>query len=195
LASLAISKPTHIHNKHTQQHTQNINQIINRFMNASVSKYYNIKSSSNIDILIISTIELILEDSLSNQNDEYSISIDNIINTITIKAKDNNSVRAAFITLFQILDSPIAIGIPLYIHDWSEYAWRGILVDIARHYQPIELLIRCLDAMELAKFNTLHLHITDSQSFPLLLDDVYDEDGDLQLSHLALNGSFSSEKI
>lgn len=29
LASLAISKPTHIHNKHTQQHTQNINQIIN----------------------------------------------------------------------------------------------------------------------------------------------------------------------
>jgi hexosaminidase len=172
-----------------------VNQIINRFMNASVSKYYNIKSSSNIDILSISTIELILEDSLSNQNDEYSISIDNIINTITIKAKDNNSVRAAFITLFQILDSPIAIGIPLYIHDWSEYAWRGILVDIARHYQPIELLIRCLDAMELAKFNTLHLHITDSQSFPLLLDDVYDEDGDLQLSHLALNGSFSSEKI
>jgi len=49
--------------------------------------------------------------------------------------------------------------------------------------------------MELAKFNTLHLHLTDSQSFPLLLDDVYDDNNLLELSLLARNGSFSNEKI
>lgn len=173
-----------------------ISLIVDRFMNASISKFYRESSSSNIDILSISNIELFIGNSLLNRNDEYMISIDNDVHTVTVKAKDSNGIRAAFITISQILDSSIAIGIPLYIHDWSEFAWRGILVDVARHYQPIDLLKRCLNAMELAKFNTLHLHITDSQSFPLLLDDVYnDEDGELLLSHLALNGSFSSEKI
>lgn len=104
-------------------------------------------------------------------------------------------IRAAIVTIVQVLDSPVAIGVPLLIHDWSDYAWRGLLVDVARHYQPIELLKRCLNAMELAKFNTLHLHLTDSQSFPLLLDDVYDDNNLLELSRLAINGSFSKDKI
>lgn len=45
--------------------------------------------------------------------------------------------------------------------------------------------------MAASKFDTLHLHLTDSQSFPLLLEDT----PELPLSQLALRGSFSPEKI
>ena len=150
----------------------------------------------------MSLIEVIIGCSLSNEDDnhydEYTINIDHDVHDkITIKAKDVNGVRAAFVTFIQILDSPVAIDLPLHIQDWAEYPWRGILIDVARHYQPMELLKKCINAMELAKFNTLHLHLTDSQSFPILLDNVYDDDSDeiLELSRLALNGSFSKEKI
>lgn len=56
---------------------------------------------------------------------------------------------------------------------------------------PMELLKRCIQAMAASKFDTLHLHLTDSQSFPLLLDDT----PELPLSQLARRGSFSPDKM
>lgn len=55
----------------------------------------------------------------------------------------------------------------------------------------MKLLKRQIKALAASKFDTLHLHITDSQSFPLLLDDA---DG-LPLSQLALKGAFSRDKV
>ena len=58
----------------------------------------------------------------------------------------------------------------LVIEDEPAYAWRGMLVDVARHYIPPPLLISTMDSMAAAKLNVLHLHLTDSQAFPLLLE-------------------------
>jgi N-acetyl-beta-hexosaminidase len=46
----------------------------------------------------------------------------------------------------------------------------------------------------MTKFNRLHLHIADSQSFPLLLDDVFDAttQKSIPLSQLAMKGSFDN---
>jgi len=57
-----------------------------------------------------------------------------------------------------------------------------------------------VDAMHLSKLNMLHLHLTDSQSFPILLNDVKISNPNtesietLELSKLAQQGSFSNEK-
>ena len=40
------------------------------------------------------------------------------------------------------------------------------MIDTARHYIPIELLLQQIEAMEMAKYNVFHWHITDAQSFP-----------------------------
>lgn len=40
------------------------------------------------------------------------------------------------------------------------------MIDTARHYLPMNLILHNLDAMEMNKLNVLHWHITDSQSFP-----------------------------
>lgn len=57
-------------------------------------------------------------------------------------------------------------GVPLTVTDQPRYAWRGLLVDTARHYLPPAALKRQIDAMEASKLNVLHWHVVDAQSFP-----------------------------
>ncbi|MGI9069360.1 MAG: beta-N-acetylhexosaminidase [Pyrinomonadaceae bacterium] len=51
------------------------------------------------------------------------------------------------------------------IKDQPRFAWRGLLIDIARHYQPPEVLKRNLDAMAAVKLNVFHWHLTEDQGF------------------------------
>ncbi|KAG0610727.1 hypothetical protein M758_7G086900 [Ceratodon purpureus] len=56
---------------------------------------------------------------------------------------------------------------PYIIEDFPRFPYRGLLVDTARHYQPISSIKRILDSMAHSKLNVLHWHIVDEQSFPL----------------------------
>lgn len=51
------------------------------------------------------------------------------------------------------------------IDDAPLYAWRGVMIDCSRHFVPIDILERTLDAMELTKLNVLHLHLSDNEGF------------------------------
>ncbi|KAM4059413.1 glycosyl hydrolase family protein [Hirsutella rhossiliensis] len=56
---------------------------------------------------------------------------------------------------------------PISIHDAPQFPHRGLLLDVARMWFPVEDIKRTIDAMSWNKMNRLHLHITDSQSWPL----------------------------
>ncbi len=51
------------------------------------------------------------------------------------------------------------------IQDQPRFAWRGILIDVVRHWMPPEVIKRQLDAMAAVKLNVLHWHLSDDQSF------------------------------
>lgn len=51
------------------------------------------------------------------------------------------------------------------INDKPRFPWRGLLIDVARHWQPIEVIKRNLDAMAAVKLNVLHWHLTEDQGF------------------------------
>jgi hexosaminidase len=51
------------------------------------------------------------------------------------------------------------------IQDQPRFRWRGLLIDVARHYEPMEVLKRNLDAMAAVKLNVLHWHLTEDQGF------------------------------
>jgi hexosaminidase len=51
------------------------------------------------------------------------------------------------------------------IQDQPRFPWRGLMIDIARHWQPMEVIKRNLDGMAAVKLNVLHLHITEDQGF------------------------------
>ena len=55
----------------------------------------------------------------------------------------------------------------LEIDDQPRFAWRGLLLDPARHFLPPEAVKRFVDAMALHKLNSLQLHLTDDQGWRL----------------------------
>ncbi|GAA4156603.1 beta-N-acetylhexosaminidase [Actinomadura keratinilytica] len=51
------------------------------------------------------------------------------------------------------------------IEDEPRFAWRGLLLDVARHFMPKDGVLRYLDLMAAHKLNVLHLHLTDDQGW------------------------------
>ena len=53
------------------------------------------------------------------------------------------------------------------IEDAPAFAWRGLMLDAARHFLPVAFLERAVDALAASKANVLHLHLSDWQSVPI----------------------------
>ncbi|WP_058044245.1 beta-N-acetylhexosaminidase [Streptomyces roseifaciens] len=51
------------------------------------------------------------------------------------------------------------------IQDSPRFAWRGVLLDVARHFLPKDGVLRYLDLLAAHKLNVLHLHLTDDQGW------------------------------
>lgn len=51
------------------------------------------------------------------------------------------------------------------VKDEPRFAWRGLLLDVCRHWMPMEVVKRNIDAMAAVKLNVLHLHLTEDQGF------------------------------
>ncbi|NEA49274.1 family 20 glycosylhydrolase, partial [Streptomyces sp. SID10815] len=54
---------------------------------------------------------------------------------------------------------------PRAIGDAPRFRWRGLLLDVARHFLPKDGVLRYLDLMAAHKLNVLHLHLTDDQGW------------------------------
>jgi hexosaminidase len=74
------------------------------------------------------------------------------------------------------------------ITDQPRFAWRGLMIDVARHFISIDTLKRNLDAMELAKMNVLHLHLSDAEGFRVE-SKIYPK-----LQQMGSNGEFYTQK-
>ncbi|RLV08997.1 beta-N-acetylhexosaminidase [Streptomyces griseocarneus] len=53
------------------------------------------------------------------------------------------------------------------VEDEPRFAWRGFLLDVARHFMPKDGVLRYLDLLAAHKLNVLHLHLTDDQGWRL----------------------------
>jgi len=61
---------------------------------------------------------------------------------------------------------PHGFEIPaVHIEDSPRFQWRGLMLDVSRHWMPVEVVLRNLDAMAAVKLNVFHWHLSDDQGF------------------------------
>ncbi|MEU0659151.1 beta-N-acetylhexosaminidase [Streptomyces lavendulocolor] len=51
------------------------------------------------------------------------------------------------------------------VADEPRFAWRGLMLDVARHFRPKDDVLRYVDLLAAHKLNVLHLHLTDDQGW------------------------------
>ena len=92
---------------------------------------------------------------------------------LVIRAKDPAGVFHAIETIRQLLPVSIETGVihkqlilpAVSIEDQPAYEWRGMHLDVSRHFFSVSYLRKFIDRMALYKMNKLHLHLTDDQGW------------------------------
>jgi hexosaminidase len=89
---------------------------------------------------------------------------------IRIAAATDAGLFYGAMTLAQMLSPDARFGtgvaVPVVaIDDAPRFAWRGVMLDVARHIQPIASIERVIDMMAQHKLNRLQLHLTDDQGW------------------------------
>ncbi|MBO9661880.1 family 20 glycosylhydrolase [Dokdonella sp.] len=98
----------------------------------------------------------------------YAVDVD--AQHVVVRAREPRGLFYGGVTLWQLLTADLAatkaIELPaLRIVDAPRFAWRGAMLDSARHYQPPEFVERFIDQLALLKLNTFHWHLTDDQGW------------------------------
>ncbi|TFK34865.1 beta-hexosaminidase [Crucibulum laeve] len=119
--------------------------------------------------------------------------------TLTIPADGSDAVLKANSTLglfrglttfgqlwYDWAGTTYTLQAPFSIVDAPAYPYRGFMLDTARNFFPVEDIKRTLDAMSWVKINTLHWHVVDSQSFPLVVPGF---------TELSTQGAYSSASV
>ena len=101
-----------------------------------------------------------------NMNEEYTLKIDDK-GLISVSAESGHGVLRAFVTIAQLLTTYNGDAyFPLVeIKDKPSLKWRGLMLDVSRHFHPIEQIVSLLDGMEFVKLNVFHWHLSDDQGF------------------------------
>ena len=100
-----------------------------------------------------------------NEDESYSLTVTS--QRITLTAETDLGAMHGLETFLQLLDND-SNGYffqGCFIRDVPRFPWRGLLIDVCRHFMPMEVLKRNIDGMAAVKLNVLHLHLSEDQGF------------------------------
>ena len=108
--------------------------------------------------------EIVKNENMPEEGYVLEISPDEIL----VKAKSYAGMFYAFQTIRQLLPTQAGkqIKIPcLVIKDSPRFGWRGMMLDVARHFQTKEFIMKQIDVFASYKINKFHWHLTDDQGW------------------------------
>jgi hexosaminidase len=99
--------------------------------------------------------------------DDESFSIEVSDREMLVRAPAETGIIYGLETLVQLVreEQDRWVVPQLSLHDRPRYPWRGVLIDVGRHWIPKDVILRNLDAMASVKLNVLHWHLTEYQGF------------------------------
>lgn len=136
-----------------------------------------LKRSANLDLEIISNTPssnfIVFNIDKAELKDAYKLVVNS--SKITITASENGGFLYGVESLLQLLpvevySSKIGKGIDwlvpnIEIVDYPRFQWRGLMLDLSRHFFEKEYLIKTIDRLSMHKMNVLHLHLVDDQGW------------------------------
>lgn len=98
----------------------------------------------------------------------YTLQIDR--NGIILTGKDLSGLYYGMQTLLQVFSQSetyrSSVKVPaLSIKDHPAFSWRGMHLDVSRHFFPVEFIKKYIDILSYYKLNTFHWHLTDDQGW------------------------------
>jgi hexosaminidase len=111
-------------------------------------------------------INLFIDKKVKTAKEGYLLSVNPA--AITIKSATSQGLFYGVQSLLQLIPVTGDKKIPaLEIADEPRFPWRGLMLDVSRHFFTIDEVKRLIDQMVTYKFNILHLHLTDDQGWRL----------------------------
>jgi len=135
-----------------------------------------------------------------DMNEAYSLKIfkdgKNML-VVNIKAETYFGARHALETMFQLAQydsftNSFLISSEVVIQDEPFYPHRGVMLDTARNFIPVDKIKTAIDSMSYSKLNVFHWHITDSQSFPLRMNSL---PGFVEFGAFSAEETYSQEEV
>lgn len=87
---------------------------------------------------------------------------------VHVRARDARGLQHGAVTLWQLMvdaDGPRRDIPALRIDDAPRFAWRGLMLDVSRHFRRVDEVKQVIDAMVVHKLNVFHWHLTDDQGW------------------------------
>ncbi len=99
------------------------------------------------------------------EDESYNLSVSD--NKIELNAETDIGALRGIETFLQLLnaDSSGYYFPCVKIQDYPRFPWRGLMIDVCRHFMPVNVIKRNIDGMAAVKLNVLHLHLSDDQGF------------------------------
>ena len=100
-----------------------------------------------------------------DEDESYSLTV--TPQMITLRAATVVGAFHGMETLLQLVQlKDNAANIPaVSIEDTPRFRWRGLMIDVSRHFEPVKQIERTLDGMAMVKLNVFHWHLSDDQGF------------------------------
>ena len=100
-----------------------------------------------------------------DEDESYKLTVTSQSATLTA-ATDVGAMRGLETLLQLVATETGGCQLPaVTIDDSPRFRWRGLELDVIRHFEPVSEIERTLDGMEIAKLNVFHWHLSDDQGF------------------------------
>ena len=121
--------------------------------------------------LRLGEVQLVIQEdkgqpSKPSSKESYQLIVDAAEEVITITGTGNAGVFYGVQTLLALMDDQGLVP-QVSIKDSPRFSYRGLMVDVARNFQPKQEIIKLLDVMAMYKMNKFHFHLSDNEGWRL----------------------------
>lgn len=152
------------------------------FLQSAFARYYDLTfrhtpsmGRPNASTPVLSALSFVVDDLDDSHpqihtDESYSLSLPPGGGVANVRAASVYGALRAIESFSQLVvfdfDAQSYIAPSVSLVDRPRFPHRGLMIDTARHYQPLSFLRRVISSLPFAKLNVLHWHMADSQSFP-----------------------------